>query len=201
MARPRNDAARDAARHRLLAAGEKTIRARSYASVGIAELLTEADVPRGSFYHYFDGKQAFGLAVAERYHEAQLAFADLCMDPSVPALTGLSRFFEGARADMAARGHGEGCLMCNLSAELADSDPAFQAALDRHFAALSSRIAACLARADLSRIGLAHLSASEAADWLLNGWSGALTRMKATGDDRPLALFLKAIHLDQEPPQ
>lgn len=199
MPRPRDAAARDAARDRLLAAGERVIRARSFAETGLAELLAEAKVPKGSFYHYFDGKQAFGLAVAERYHADQMAFAAATLgDAEAAPLAALRAFFEGARADMARRGHAGGCLMCNLSAELADTDPAFRAALDRHWAELSGAMAACLARAELSRIGLAHLSAAEAADWLLNAWSGALTRMKATGDDRPLALFVKTIFHEKE---
>ena len=83
--------------------------------------------------------------------------------------------------------------MCNLTTELADEVPTFQSELKGNWGDLSGELAACLGKADLSKIGLSHLSAEEAADWLLNAWSGALTRMKATGDDGPLNLFLKSV--------
>ena len=43
----------------------------------------------------------------------------------------------------------------------------------------------------LSQLSLEHLSDAEAGDWLLNSWSGALTRMKAVGNGEPLRLFVK----------
>jgi TetR/AcrR family transcriptional repressor of nem operon len=35
--------------------------------VGLNEILADADVPKGSFYHYFKSKEAFGVAVVERF--------------------------------------------------------------------------------------------------------------------------------------
>ena len=129
-----------------------------------------------------------------RYSQAQADFArQILSDPGVPPLARLRHFFEAARSDMEHRGFGEGCLMCNLTTELADEIPAFQVELRDNWAELSAEIAACLRDADLSAIGLSHLSTEEAADWLLNAWSGALTRMKAAGDDGPLNLFLKSV--------
>lgn len=194
MARPKNEQAYADSRTRLLDAGLSAFRAKSYAETGINEVLACAGVPKGSFYHYFRTKTDFGLAVAEHYHARQIAFASEALnDPSKPPLERVKSYFQAAREDMAHRGFAEGCLMANLTTELADAAPDFQAELDRHWRALSTEIARCLAEADLDRINLGHLTAQEAADWLLNAWSGALTRMKATRDDTPLALFLRSI--------
>ena len=81
--------------------------------------------------------------------------------------------------------------MCNLSTELSQAQEVFQRELENHWSALSAVIADCIAEIDKSEIGLSHLSNKEAADWLLNAWSGALTRMKAVHDGAPLKLFLK----------
>ena len=197
MARPKNDRAHAESRTRLLEAGLQAFRATSYADTGINEVLDRASVPKGSFYHYFRSKTDFGIAVAEHYHDRQLAFARAALHPpSLPPLARVRAYFEAARADMTKRGFVEGCLMCNLTSELADAVPAFQAELECHWQALSAEIADQLAEADLSEINLGHLTAQEAADWLLNAWSGALTRMKATRDDTPLALFLRSIFKD-----
>lgn len=194
MARTRNQAAYGASRDALLDAGEALFRARSFAETGINDVLKAADVPKGSFYHYFDSKQNFGLAVARRYADRQNAQAQQQLrDPAIPALDRLKAFFEGAMADMARREFTQGCLMCNLSTELADAAPAFQQELSANWQELSAEIAACLEEVDLAQIGLAHLNAQQAADWLLNSWSGALTRMKTVGNDQPLQLFLTSI--------
>lgn len=40
-------------RDRLLQVGLRHIRSMGYASTGVQEILNEADVPKGSFYHHF----------------------------------------------------------------------------------------------------------------------------------------------------
>ncbi|TYC63064.1 hypothetical protein FMN63_28825 [Stappia sp. BW2] len=54
-------------------------------------------------------------------------------------------------------------------------------------------VACCLREAGLGQIGLAHLTPEQTADWLMNSWSGALTPMKASRSDEPLALFMLTI--------
>ena len=194
MARIRNQEHYYAVREKLLETGQQLFRQKSFFETGINDVLKQAGVAKGSFYHYFDSKEDFGIAGAHRYSDTQVDFAHrvLC-DERVPPLTRLKNFFEAARSDMEHRRFAEGCLMCNLTTELADEVPTFQSELKGNWGDLSGELAACLGKADLSKIGLSHLSAEEAADWLLNAWSGALTRMKATGDDGPLNLFLKSV--------
>ena len=194
MARTRNEEAFGAARDQLLAVGVALIRANSYDGVGINDILKAGGIPKGSFYHYFDSKEAYGLAVARFYHAGQMEAARAVLrDKSRKPLARLKRYFTGALDHYAARDFAEGCLMCNLSTELADENPAFQALLKNQWQELSAEIAACIAQLDRKAVGLAHLSEAEAADWLLNAWSGALTRMKAQRDAGPLRLFLKSV--------
>jgi len=194
MARTRNDEAYEAARVRLLEAGMTLIRQNSFDGIGINDVLRECAVPKGSFYHYFGSKEDFGIEVARHYHEQQLASARKCLaDRARDPVDRLKAFFDGARAMMKEHDYAQGCLMCNLSTELADARPAFQAELGRHWQNLTREMAACLEGGDLSRIGLEHLTEKEAADWLMNSWSGALTRMKASRSDEPLALFMRTI--------
>ncbi|WFE89086.1 TetR family transcriptional regulator C-terminal domain-containing protein [Roseibium porphyridii] len=194
MARTRNEAAYETARSKLLDTGLDLIRENSFASVGINDVLKACGVPKGSFYHYFDTKEAFGIAVARHYNAQEVATAQsILSDVSIPPLKRLKSFFEGARQGMKDRAFAQGCLMCNLSTELADEKPEFQAELDTHWQAMVRELTACLKEMDTSDIGLGHLSAHEAADWLMNSWSGALTRMKACRDDEPLALFMRTI--------
>ncbi|MBN9672190.1 TetR family transcriptional regulator C-terminal domain-containing protein [Labrenzia aggregata] len=194
MARTRNEDTYLAARDKLLDVAQNLFRERSYGAVGLKDILEESSVPKGSFYHYFDSKESFGIAVAQHYHERELEKARAFLtDPSLAPVDRLRAFFEGARAEMKQREFAHGCLMCNLTTELADERPEFQEELASHWRAMVETVADCLRDSDLDQIGLAHLTPEQAADWLMNSWSGALTRMKASRSDEPLALFMRTI--------
>ncbi|MFQ5727810.1 MAG: TetR/AcrR family transcriptional regulator, partial [Salmonella enterica] len=50
-------------REHLLATGEQLCMQRGFTGMGLSELLKTAQVPKGSFYHYFRSKEAFGVAM------------------------------------------------------------------------------------------------------------------------------------------
>ncbi len=45
---------------------------RGFTGMGLSELLKTAEVPKGSFYHYFRSKGAFGVALLEHH------YTDIC---------------------------------------------------------------------------------------------------------------------------
>ncbi len=55
-------------REHLLATGEQLCMQRGFTGMGLSELLKTAQVPKGSFYHYFRSKEAFGVAMLERHY-------------------------------------------------------------------------------------------------------------------------------------
>lgn len=194
MARIRNEKLYAESKSRLLDIGIELIRQQGFSGIGINDVLKAANIPRGSFYHYFDSKETFGLEVAQHYHDQQLSSArGILGDSSRPGLERLASFFDTALEEFRHRNFKDGCLMCNLSTEMADLQPSFQVMLSGHWQALATPLAECLESVDKSEIGLGHLTNKEAADWLLNAWSGALTRMKADGNDAALSLFMKTV--------
>lgn len=59
-------------RSHILDTGLGIIAQRGFTAVGLAELLATAGVPKGSFYHWFASKEAFGEAMLDRYFEDYL---------------------------------------------------------------------------------------------------------------------------------
>ena len=53
--------------HRLIDAGQHMLLVHGYNSLGIQALLTDAGVPKGSFYHHFTDKEDFALQVIDAY--------------------------------------------------------------------------------------------------------------------------------------
>lgn len=40
---------------------------KGFSATGLDEILKAVGVPKGSFYHYFDSKEAFGAELIDRY--------------------------------------------------------------------------------------------------------------------------------------
>jgi TetR/AcrR family transcriptional repressor of nem operon len=54
-------------KERILEAAEEIMLAKSFHSVGLAEILAAVKVPKGSFYHYFQSKEQFGVELLRHY--------------------------------------------------------------------------------------------------------------------------------------
>ena len=88
----------------LLHCGMRLLTEQGFLSTGIDAVLREVGVPKGSFYHYFASKEAFGRAVLERYAGYFAAKLDRCLlDASRPPLARLEAFVADARAGDAFR--------------------------------------------------------------------------------------------------
>ena len=109
----------------LLAAAEQIFAHKGYAAVGINELVSSVGVPKGSFYHYFTSKDAFGEAVIERYFQQYLADMDQILDEDGPDwATRIMAYFASWRASQESGDCSGKCLAVKLGAEVADlSEP------------------------------------------------------------------------------
>ena len=57
----------DDTREALLCCGMEVLTEQGFAATGIDAVLKRVRVPKGSFYHYFDSKEAFVQEVLQRY--------------------------------------------------------------------------------------------------------------------------------------
>lgn len=100
------------ARAALIASGLETLTEHGYLGAGLEGILKRAGVPKGSFYHYFASKEAFGQAVMERYASYFAGKLERHLeDASQPPLVRLRAFAEDAKAGMARHGYRRGCLV------------------------------------------------------------------------------------------
>ena len=54
-------------RSRLLERGADLICSRGFNAIGLQEITDAAGVPKGSFYNYFDSKEAFAVEILSEY--------------------------------------------------------------------------------------------------------------------------------------
>lgn len=84
-------------RAQILDAAQRLIYTRGYEQLTIQDLLTELQISKGAFYHYFDSKQALLEALLERLQqEGEQLFTRIIRDTGLPVLARLQHFFDSA---------------------------------------------------------------------------------------------------------
>jgi TetR/AcrR family transcriptional repressor of nem operon len=162
-----------------------------YASTGVKEILDDADVPKGSFYHYFPSKEAFAREVLELYvREEDERAGKILRDGKAAPLKRLRRYFEELIAVYGPTAEISGCMAGNLSLEMADHSDSIQSVLRLFFSNWQTGVAGLLQEA-IDRGDLAKSNKpQELASFLLNSYQGALLRSKADRSSKPLENFL-----------
>ncbi|MHB8283129.1 MAG: TetR/AcrR family transcriptional regulator [Caulobacteraceae bacterium] len=183
----------------ILETGQRIIAGKGFSAVGLNEILTTAGVPKGSFYHYFGSKDAFGEALLESYFDDYLSALDVTL--SLPGKTMAQRLmtywrqWQETQSDLDCQGK---CLAVKLGAEVADLSEAMRLALKRGTAEIMSRLAHAIA-AGVTEGSLAVDSAPEqVAQTLYQLWLGASVVVKITRTAQPfesaMATTLQILH-------
>ncbi|WP_263355867.1 TetR/AcrR family transcriptional regulator [Acidicapsa ligni] len=178
-------------RDHLLEVGLRRIRSVGYAATGVKEILDEAQVPKGSFYHYFPSKEVFAKEVLALYvaDENTRAQKILLEGKSAP-LKRLRKYFEELIKVYGHTAAISGCLMGNMSLEMADHSELIQSLLKSSFgnwqAGVAEILREAIERGELSK----STKPKEFAAFLVNSYEGALLRSKAEQSNEPLENFL-----------
>lgn len=179
-------------RQHILDVAKPLMLGKGFTAVGLTELLAAARVPKGSFYHYFESKEAFGEALLAWYFSGHLAqLDDLLTGPGSAAerLMGYWQYWLDAQGgdDPDAR-----CLAVKLSAEVADLSESMRATLDRGTQGIIQRVAHCIeaGKADGS-LPVVH-DATMLATTLYQTWLGASLLAKISRDRAPLDIAMSS---------
>jgi TetR/AcrR family transcriptional repressor of nem operon len=185
---------KETTRNTLLEAGRRVFLERGYNNAGIDAILGEAGVPKGSFYYYFLSKEDFGLQVLNRFAERHEADLDRFLgDSTLRPVERLRGLVEATCARLESQQCRNGCLVGNLSQEMAAQSEAFRVRLEDIFRGWSVRYAACLKEAQESGEIAPDLDVNEVAEFLLASWQGAIMRAKTMRNTAPLRTFLNLI--------
>lgn len=181
-------------KEKLIKTGAKAMLAKSYHAVGIQEIVKEADVPKGSFYHYFDSKEAFGVAIIEYYGEylAKLIAEKLSDDRYSPRER-IRNYFLGIREYYNVHGCGRGCLVAKLAMEVENPGPAMVDALRREFKRWTALFSVCIEEGQKKGDISPDYEAQTMAEFLYTSWEGALVGMQVNRDLRPVEKFIDAL--------
>ncbi|TAM90523.1 MAG: TetR family transcriptional regulator [Candidimonas sp.] len=174
----------------LIRAGVEQCTEGGFQMTGIETILRAVGVPKGSFYHYFKSKKAFGLAVVDAYADFfHRKLQRIFSDEQTPPLGRLRNFVSEAVSGMSRYAFRRGCLVGNLGQELAGLDDEFRRRLEEVLRAWEAQTRRCLEQAQAAGELRKEANAGELAEFFWIGWEGAILRAKLTRSARPMHLF------------
>ena len=187
-------------RERILATGEDLISGRGFTALGLSEILAAAAVPKGSFYHYFQSKEGFGVAMLERYFaDYQQRLTLLFSDQTMSALQRIMTYFNHWQAMAETSECHKLCLAVKLAAEVADLSEPMRAALSVGMSGITEQISQAIRSAQMEGSISSNLNPLEIADSLYGMWVGASIITKVNRQLRPLQLAYKQTELLLQP--
>ena len=174
-------------RQHILETGQRIVACKGFSSVGLNELLQAAEVPKGSFYHYFKSKELFGQAVLEAYFDGYLGQIDrLFATPGLSARKRLLAYLRQWQHSQSGASDDAKCLVVKLGAEVADLSEAMRLTLRDGTTRIIDRLARCIADGAVDG-SLPALEPLATARTLYQLWLGASLLAKLSRDDNPLA--------------
>lgn len=173
-------------RRNILDVGQRIMAGKGFSAVGLNELLAAADVPKGSFYHYFASKDAFGEAMLEAYFEDYLSeIEETFRQPGLTWAQRLMNYWQSWQENQSFHDCQGRCLAVKLGAEVADLSEPMRLALKRGISAIVDRleraIAAGIAEGSLST----DRAPQDVALSLYQLWLGASVTVKVARSAQP----------------
>ncbi|MFM2484760.1 TetR/AcrR family transcriptional regulator [Celerinatantimonas yamalensis] len=178
-------------RHHILATAEQIISHKGFSAVGINELLRAANVPKGSFYHYFASKEAFGVALLKHYFDdyidqlTQLFAADT-NHPEQPLIS----YCQQWQHTQSCQSLTHRCLVVKLAAEVSDLSEAMRQVLNDGMQAIIEVLAGALSKTQIMQQLPGHPSAEQLAQRIYQLWLGASLQAKVYHSDEPFELAM-----------
>lgn len=173
-------------RDHILATGQRIMAGKGFSAVGLNEILTDAGVPKGSFYHYFSSKEAFGVDMLARYFDDYLAELDATL--SQPGLTMAQRLMNywqlWGESQSFSDCQGK-CLAVKLGAEVADLSDSMRGTLQTGTAGIIARLADALEAGVEEGSLVIDDQPSRVAESLYQLWVGASVMVKIVRNTSP----------------
>ncbi|MCF3934072.1 TetR/AcrR family transcriptional regulator [Acuticoccus sp. M5D2P5] len=177
-------------REHILSTAHLIMSGKGFSGVGLNEILRAAHVPKGSFYHYFASKEAFGEALLTRYFEHYLKQMDETFDHAGNGRDQLVAYFEMWAENQSASHPESNCLVVKLAAEVSDLSDTMRRALKAGTDAIVARLTGAVTAGQRDgSIGLKEPAAAVALS-LYQSWLGASLIAKIAHNDTPLAAAL-----------
>lgn len=190
-------------RQRILDTASSLFHNQSYTSVGVAAISNEADVSKGSFFHFFKSKQDLALAVMDQFQVTiNNSLIIKSFSPKLEPLQRLDQFiqelYQFQKSQTELNGHMTGCPFGNMAMEQATQDDMLRKKAESCLNGLANHIMAAVVEATQNKTLPAEIDVPATADAMLSYIEG-IQLLAKTRNDPALILKLgeamKSIHI------
>ncbi|MCJ7957927.1 MAG: TetR/AcrR family transcriptional regulator [Pseudomonas sp.] len=120
------------AKQTILDTAQRIVGRKGFSAVGLNEILQAAEVPKGSFYHYFNSKDSFGVVLLDHYFDHYVHGMQQLFDaPGLTQYAKLMRYWHCWIDNQTGCTDAGKCLAVKLGAEVSDLSEPMRLALQR----------------------------------------------------------------------
>ena len=165
-----------------------------YNATGVKDIVEAAGIPKGSFYNYFESKEQFAVEALNFVNTVGFeTFCRMLADQTLPPLARLAQAYDVYIEHYSSLKFMTGCIVGNLCQEMADQSAAIGHMTNKIFCQNAEPLRQCLREAQAAGELGADRDIDRLAEFMINSWSGAVMRMKASRSKQPLTTFREVV--------
>ncbi|CAM3745966.1 HTH-type transcriptional repressor NemR [Pseudomonas reidholzensis] len=159
---------------------------KGYTAVGLNEVLSTANVPKGSFYHYFKSKEEFGQALLDVYFDEYLSRIEPILKLQANGAQSLLKYFQYWSETQHDDAVDNKCLVVKLGAEVCDLSEVMRQVLETGTTRIITLISDSIERG-VSDGSIVTQDSRALAESLYQLWLGASLMAKVNRSTQPFA--------------
>jgi TetR/AcrR family transcriptional repressor of lmrAB and yxaGH operons len=169
-------------RERLIGAMLEALGTRGFHGVGISELLSRAQAPKGVLYHHFPGgKTELAVVAIDRVVGHITLTLEKLFSRHGDLVQALTHWMQDAQSTLLGSGCQRGCPRATIALESTAEDTAIREAVARGFAAIRGTLTH-----DLVTSGIDAPLAARLASLIVSAYEGGLIQARVAGSGGPL---------------
>ncbi|WP_301098747.1 TetR/AcrR family transcriptional regulator [Otariodibacter sp.] len=182
----------------ILDVGYQLLAQKGFTAVGLKQILDTAGIPKGSFYHYFESKEAFGEEIIKQYLLNYKTRLNTLSSKSISGQQKLYEYFKSWYNTQKDVCSGEKCLIVKLSGEVSDISDIMRQALAKTYQTIIDWISdqIKIGWEDGSLIQKENISAECIASRWYYTWLGASLVTKISQSEVPLTKVWNMMHCE-----
>lgn len=175
-------------KNEILQSGVELLWESGFNGVSVKDIVQAAGIPKGSFYFYFNSKEDFVLKALESYLQYSNSITEgILEEKSTSPLKRLRNFYERRGKALGSGECRKGCMLTNLSTEMAGQNEAIRSIADNAFQSAEGPVATCLQDAiDAGEVSNQH-SAEDLAEFMESTWRGVSVTAKVKQDNQVIS--------------
>lgn len=185
-------------KERILDAAEELMLDKGFHSVGLKQILDTVNVPKGSFYHYFESKEQFGVEMLKHYMEDSTGRKREMLSQQAEIADPIQRLFtylDGWVINTAKIAGKFPCLVLKLASEVTDLSEPMRQELEKGFDDWINLFQVVLDEAVEKDLLSNEIGTQETAQLMQDLLNGATQRSVINHDEEPIRRaveFIKA---------